>query len=56
MTAETPKQHPDVMRCTDCGTTLDVVRQDNRTLAVACNCDELRSIKVATALPEGWSA
>lgn len=56
MTDEIPAQRPDVMRCTDCGTTLDVVRKDNRTLAVACDCDDLRAIKVATTLPEGWSA
>ena len=43
------------MICQDCGTTVELNRDANRMLAVQCDC-EARGIKVATALPEGWSA
>jgi len=41
------------MICDDCGRTVKLERQENRTLIVTCGC-ETRSIKVVMALPEGW--
>jgi hypothetical protein len=44
------------LRCTGCNSAVYLARRENRTLAVTCDCDVDRSIKVATTLPEGWSA
>jgi hypothetical protein len=42
------------MNCEECGEPVTLGRND-RLLNVSCECSE-RSIKVATVLPDGWSA
>jgi len=54
MTDEIPVERG--IRCTECDKTVYLARQDNNTLAARCGCGNERSIKVATLLPEGWSA
>lgn len=43
------------MHCENCGTDVTLTRElGGSLLSVGCECD-VRSIKVATVLPEGWN-
>lgn len=44
------------LTCADCGAAVYLARRENRTLVARCDCGDERSIKLATTLPEGWSA
>jgi len=52
----TPDERRYGVTCENCGSAVYLARRENRTLVVRCDCDEERSLKVATTLPEGWSA
>ena len=52
MTDEIPVQKS--IRCTDCNSSVYLIRESNSTLTVTCDCEKQRSIKVARVLPEGW--
>jgi len=54
MTDEIPVERG--IRCTECNSHVYLTRRDNNTLSVRCDCGDERSIKVATLLPEGWTA
>lgn len=41
--------------CDECNTPVRLTREDDHTLSLRCECPEERSIKVASALPAGWS-
>ena len=46
----------DALHCDDCG---EQIRTEQRTAAgllMTCGCDKQRSVRVATVLPDGWSA
>jgi hypothetical protein len=45
----------DPITCDDCGSDVQLARGDLGRLRVACDCGHV-SVKVAKALPDGWSA
>jgi hypothetical protein len=46
----------DPITCDDCGSDVQLARGDLGRLRVTCDCEGTISVKVAKALPEGWSA
>lgn len=44
------------VHCDRCESIVEVVRQADRKLVLRCDCPERRGVKMARALPEGWSA
>ncbi|UBF23413.1 hypothetical protein HATV-3_gp63 [Haloarcula tailed virus 3] len=42
------------VRCDKCDALVELIRQEDRTLALRCDCPEQRSIKMARKTPEGW--
>lgn len=40
--------------CDDCSHPVQLCRTPSGELFVDCDCDKQRSIRVATALPDGW--
>ena len=50
------KPDTETVYCSECNAAVRLERQEpTRGLVVKCACDDRRSIRVATALPEGWS-
>ena len=50
------KPDTETVYCDDCNAAVRLERQDPAGgLVVRCACDDRRSIRVATALPGGWS-
>jgi len=57
MTQEEPKRPKTTpLFCDECNAAVRLERKSNQLLILRCACDKRRSIKVAAALPEGWSA
>lgn len=50
------KPDTETVYCSECNAAVRLERQDpTGGLVVKCACDDRRSIRVATALPDGWS-
>jgi hypothetical protein len=52
MTQDIPKATPNV-RCSDCGRAVKLIRRQNNTLALFCDCTE-REGRLPAGIPGAW--
>jgi hypothetical protein len=44
-----------IVECDDCGSIVELTRQNDRTLALTCECPQLVHVRVDRTIPREWT-